>query len=93
MNEVCHEPEIEPKVETLQCEIFVHNPTTPEDEARLDLKANGLWVSRISRPFFDVNIFSPCQNIAKTAERHILISRSAEEFQLSAKNFKERVVE
>ena len=35
MNEVCHEPEIEPKVETLQCESLVHNPTTPEDETRL----------------------------------------------------------
>ena len=42
MNGVCHDVEIEPKVQPLQCESFVNNSTTTEDEARLDIKANGL---------------------------------------------------
>ena len=32
---------------------FVNNSATTEDEARLDIKANGLWGSRFSRAFFD----------------------------------------
>ena len=42
MNEVCHDVEIEPKLQPLQGESFVNNSTTTEDEARLDIKANGL---------------------------------------------------
>ena len=59
MNEVCHNVEIEPKLQPLQGESFVNNSTTTKDEARLDIKANGLWGSRFSRAFFDVKIFNP----------------------------------
>ena len=59
MNEVCHDVEIEPKLQPLQGESFVNNSTTNEDEARLDIRANGLWGSRFSRAFFDVKIFNP----------------------------------
>ena len=58
MNEVCHDVEIEPKLQPLQGESFVNNSTTTEDEARLDIKANGLWGSRFGRAFFDVNFFN-----------------------------------
>ena len=41
-----------------------HKTTTTEDDARLDIKANGLWGGRFSRTFFDVKIFNihakPC---------------------------------
>ena len=59
MNEVCHDVKIEPKLQPLQGENFVNNSTITEDEARLDIKANGLWGSRFSRVFFDVKIFNP----------------------------------
>ena len=59
MKEVCHDVEIEPKLQPLQGESFVNNSTTTQDEARIDLKANGLWGSRFSRAFFDVKIFNP----------------------------------
>ena len=59
MNEVCHDVEIEPKLQPLQGESFVNISTTTEDEARLDIKANGLWGSRFSRAFFDAKIFNP----------------------------------
>ena len=54
MNEVCHDVELEPKLQPLQGKSFVKNSTTTEDEARLDFTANGLWGSRFSRAFFDV---------------------------------------
>ena len=70
MNEVWHDVEIEPKLQPLQGESFVNNSTTTEDEARLEIKANGLWGSRFSRAFFDVKIFNPmpkhCENCIKT---------------------------
>ena len=64
MNEVCHDVEIEPKRQPLQGESFVNNSTTTEDEARLEIKANRLWGSRISRAFTlnpsnAVKIFNP----------------------------------
>ena len=59
MNEVCHDVEIEPKLQPLQGESFVNNSTTTEDEARLDIKANRLRGSQFSRAFFDVKIFKP----------------------------------
>ena len=59
MNEVCLDVEIESKLQPLQGESVVNNSTTTEDEARLDITANGLWGSRFSRAFFDVKIFNP----------------------------------
>ena len=58
MNEVCHDVEIEPKLQPLQGESFVNNSTTTQDEALIDIKANELWGSRFSRAFFDVKIFN-----------------------------------
>ena len=42
MNEVCHDVEIELKLQPWQSESYVNNSTTTEDEARLDIRANGL---------------------------------------------------
>ena len=59
MDDVCHDVQIEPKLQSLDGEIFSSNSTTSDDDARLDIKANGLWGSRINRTFFDVKIFNP----------------------------------
>ena len=59
MNQVCHDVEIEPKLQPLHGESFVNNSTTTEDEARLDIKATWLWGSRFRRAFFDLKIFNP----------------------------------
>ena len=45
--EVCHDVEIEPELQSLEGESF-HNKTTTENEARFDIKANGLWGGRFS---------------------------------------------
>ena len=58
MDEVCHDVQIEPKLQSLDGEIFSSNSTTTDDDARLDIKANGLWGSRFNRSFFDVKIFN-----------------------------------
>ena len=50
MSEVCYDVEIEPKLQSLQGESFINNSTTSGEDARLDVKANGLWGSRFSRP-------------------------------------------
>ena len=82
MNEVCHDVEIEPKLEPLQGESFVNNSTTTEDEARLDIKANRLGSSRFSRAFFDVKIFNPH---AKTSRK---LHKDAYKYHETPKNSK-----
>ena len=76
MNEVCHDDEIDPKLQPLQSESFLNNSTTTEDKARLDIKTNGLWGSQFSRAFFDLKILHPMpkhrENCIKT---HINITK------------------
>ena len=67
MKEVCFDVEIEPKLQPLG-ESFHYKTTTTDDEARLDIKANGLWESRFCRTFFDVKIFNP---LAKSCPKNI----------------------
>ena len=57
--DVCFDVELEPKLQPLEGESFDNRTTTTEDEARLDIKANGLWETRFNRTFFDVKIFYP----------------------------------
>ena len=59
MSEVCYDVEIEPNHQSLQGESLVNNSTTTDEDARLDVKANGLWGSRFGRTFFDVEVFNP----------------------------------
>ena len=63
LDEVCHDVEIDPKYQSLEGETFDNKSTSTEDEARLDIKANGLWDSRFSRTFFDVKFFNPLANL------------------------------
>ena len=42
MDDACHDVQIEPKLQLLDGEIFSINSTTTDDDARLDIKANGL---------------------------------------------------
>ena len=59
LDEVCHDVELEPKLQSLEGESFHNQTTTTEDDARFDIKANGLWGGRFSRTFFDVKFFNP----------------------------------
>ena len=68
MDEVCHDVQIETMLQELQGETFDNKTTCSDEEARADIKANGLWGQRLERTFFDVKIFSP---IAKSCPREI----------------------
>ena len=59
MDDVCHDVQIESKLQSLNGENFSNNSTTTDDDARLYNKANGLWGSRFNRTSFDVKIFEP----------------------------------
>ncbi len=59
LKEACYDVEIEPKLQSLQGESFPKKTTSTDDDARLDIKANGLWDTRFSKTFFDVKIFNP----------------------------------
>ena len=51
MDDICYDVELEPKLQPLEGESFANRTTTTEDHARLDIKANGQWESRLSRTF------------------------------------------
>ena len=74
MKDVCFDVELEPKLQTLEGETFDNKTTTTEDEARLDIKANGLWDTRFNRNFVDVKVFNPhaksCPKAIKEAYKH-----------------------
>ena len=59
MDDVCHNVQIEPKLQSLDGEILSSNSNTTDDDARLDIKANGLWGSRFNHTFFDKKSFNP----------------------------------
>ena len=68
LNEVCDDVEVEPCLQSLQGETFANRTTTIDDDARLDIKANGFFDSCFSRTFFDVKVFNP---YAKSCPRSI----------------------
>ena len=71
MDEVCYDVQIEPRLKSLDGEIFSSSSTTTDDDVRLDIKANGLWGSRFNRTSFYVNFFNAhaksCPNTIKDA--------------------------
>ena len=74
MDDVCHDAQIEPKLQCHDREIFSSNSTTTDDDARLNIKANGLWGSNFNRTFFEVKIFNPhaksCPKTIKDAYKY-----------------------
>ena len=58
MSEVCHNVCIEPPLQPLSCESFTHASATTEDEARLDISAQGFWGNQYQMAFFDVRVFN-----------------------------------
>ena len=50
---------IEPQLQPLSGEVFLRQTTTTDQEARLDIKANGFWGEGSEEAFFDVRVFNP----------------------------------
>ena len=59
LTEICYDVCIEPELQPLSGERFAHATANIEDNARLDIAANGLWGGRFERSFLDVRVFNP----------------------------------
>lgn len=74
LDEICHDVQVEPKLQPVQGVQFNHRTTCTDEEARLDIKATGLWGNNFERHFFDVKIFNPmartCPKNPNEAFRH-----------------------
>ena len=76
LSEVCPNVEVEPPLQPLTGETFRHRTANVEDNARLDVKAQGFWGSNRQCAYFDVRVFNPhaptnCnQTIAASYRRH-----------------------
>ena len=67
LREVCHDIEIEPRLQPLTGEQL--RPSVNDNpEARLDIKARGFWGGRFECAFFDVRIFNPCAHSNRTSQ-------------------------
>ena len=49
LNDVCRDVEIVPNLQFLQGGTFTLKMTTNDDDARFDIKANGLWESKVNK--------------------------------------------
>lgn len=76
MHEVCHDVEIEPKLQSLSGEQLDQASGNSNPDARLDIKARGLWGGAFECAFFDVRVFNPrahsntAQSMASVYRRH-----------------------
>ena len=59
ISEVCSDVEIEPRLQPLSGEQFLHASANRNAEARLDIKARGFWGGAFKCAFFDVRVFNP----------------------------------
>ena len=59
LTDVCHDVNVEPRLQPLSGETFTTRSTATEDNSRLDIAASGFWGGRFERAFFDVRGFNP----------------------------------
>ena len=81
LDEVCHDVEIEPRLQPLSGEQLNQASGISNPDARLDIKARGLWGGAFECAFFDVRIFNPrahsnlAPSTAATYRRHEQMKR------------------
>eukprot|EP00117_Sycon_ciliatum_P015868 scpid98923/ scgid15548/ len=56
---VAYDVAVEPDLQPLTGEHFVHRTAITGDSPRLDVAASGVWGGRFERAFFDVRVFNP----------------------------------
>ena len=59
LSEVCNNVVIEPHLQPLSSETLQYKTANRDDNARLDIAANGFWRGQFERSYFDVRIFNP----------------------------------
>ena len=76
LSEVCPNVEVEPALQPITGETFHYRTANVEDNARLDVKAQGFWGSNRQCAYFDVRVFNPqapsncTQTTAASYRRH-----------------------
>ena len=60
LSNVCHNVTVEPHLQPVEGEVFLHKTAITDDNARLDIAANGFWGHKFEKAFFDVRVFNPC---------------------------------
>ena len=90
LREVCHDVVVEPCLQPLSGETLRGSTSNREDDARLDIRANGFWGSRFERAFFDVRVFNPK---APTNRGPSLSSTYARHEKEKRRNYQQRVLE
>ena len=74
IDDVYHDVQIEPILQSLHGEISSSNSATTHDDVRLSIKANDLCGSRFNRTFFNAKIFNPqamsCPKTIKDAYKY-----------------------
>ena len=59
LSQVCPNVSVEPHLQPLNGEEMTHTTAVREENARLDVKANGFWGDNFHTTFFDVRVFNP----------------------------------
>ena len=59
LSEICNNVVIEPHLQPHSGETLQYKTANRDDNARLDIAANGFWGGRFERSCFDVRIFNP----------------------------------
>ena len=74
--EICANVTIEPHLQPLTGEHLDYRTTNREDNARLDVAADGFWRISGQRAFFDVQVFNPMKKkafLSLTVVRSLLV--------------------
>ena len=58
LREVCHDVQVEPRLQTLTGETFDETTANITDEARADICGRGFWITG-QMVFYDVRVFNP----------------------------------
>ena len=89
MREVCTDVEVEPRLQPLNGESLQHASANRDPEARLDVKARGLWGGMFECAFFDVRVFNPRARSNET--RHTTASAYRKHEQYKRRHYDQRV--
>ncbi len=83
LTEVCSEVCVEPNLQPVSPDQLNSASANSQDNARLDISANGVWGSRFQKTYFDVRVFNPLapsnrnQSQAATFRKHEMEKKRA----------------
>ena len=79
MSDVCHNVGIEPHLQNVTSETMSNRTANIEEEARLDIKAQGFWGNDRQCAFFDIRVFNPHANTYRSLPMATCYRRNEQE--------------